>query len=514
MYNRFQDYINRNRRQNTLEAQARAEADSRRRETREQQQQHPQQTSSPSLQSPSRVSNISSPQHYPSQSSTNSTFEDCYHHGEPLSPLQSPGRNQTSLSYGSVQSYEDEEEEEIDQFDVNVPLGHECFKFEHAHSTANNGRACSASAAATAPVQQSLGILCPQQTTLPQMFYLNVSSAEGGKQLRSASFDGQILLGVKGSGGGNSLDLPEGYRNTRSRSFDYAHVGKNEGGGGGGGTPTPTGSPVKTTTTTTSTTTTATQPTSGQPSSPSRKARPQRTDSTASHGSTSFLDIPKWKLIIRRPSSTSTAESGSNTPDTMLKDCVHCVYFNELYMSQTLTPPMSDSVDSDNSSYNEDDEYEHDAAGGESSEHEGSAKEMPIINTNNIQLPIISIRPDPNEAIDEYPDDEYIEPIQGLPIVTLCPPEADSISIHEEDEGSGITVVSLEVPVMSGSKQGRSASVDSPYLLQVPQRTDIEVREGPPKARSKSVDIVLPTTIGGSYMPVIVPLRQQPITTK
>src|SRR5699024_1159486 len=90
------------------------------------------------------------------------------------------------------------------------------------------------------------------------------------------------------------------------------------------------------------------------------------------------------------------------------------------------------------------------------------------------------------EAVDEFLIDEFIEPIEGLPIVTFCPPEADSpsrIDAGEEDTGSGITVISLEVPVLSGSKQARSASVDSPYLLQVPKRTDIEVREGPPKAR-------------------------------
>ena len=112
--------------------------------------------------------------------------------------------------------------------------------------------------------------------------------------------------------------------------------------------------------------------------------------------------------------------------------------------------------------------------------------------------------------------EDQIEPLEGVPIVTLCPPpDITEIQIHEEeDTGSGITVVSLEVPVLSGSREHRSASVDSPYLLKVPQRTDIEVGETGPKAqRSRSVDIVLPTNPGGPYL--IVPLhRQLPITTK
>ena len=75
-------------------------------------------------------------------------------------------------------------------------------------------------------------------------------------------------------------------------------------------------------------------------------------------------------------------------------------------------------------------------------------------------------------------------------------------------------MVSLEVPIMgqNSSKQSRSASVDSPYLLQVPKRDDIEVGEGPPKARSKSVDIVLPTRPGGPYL--LIPPRHPPTTTK
>ena len=62
--------------------------------------------------------------------------------------------------------------------------------------------------------------------------------------------------------------------------------------------------------------------------------------------------------------------------------------------------------------------------------------------------------------------------------------------------GSGITVLSLEVPVLNSGKQNRSASVDSSFL-QVPQRTDVDVSEVVPtkSIRSRSVDIALPTGI-------------------
>ena len=71
-----------------------------------------------------------------------------------------------------------------------------------------------------------------------------------------------------------------------------------------------------------------------------------------------------------------------------------------------------------------------------------------------------------------------------------------------EDPGSGITVVSLEVPVLNSGKQARSASVDSSFL-QVPQRTDIDIGgELPPSKtlRSRSVDISLPCTADGPYL--------------
>lgn len=196
----------------------------------------------------------------------------------------------------------------------------------------------------------------------------------------------------------------------------------------------------------------------------------------------------------------------------------------ELRRKELLTPPPSDgSFDSECSSYNEDDETRELERMDTS---DGTITAATSTNDLNKELQesqqtatgceeSSAVKP-PVIAVDEFLIDEFIEPIEGLPIVTFCPPEADSPSREalEEDSGSGITVISLEVPVLAaGSKQARSASVDSPYLLQVPKRTDIEVREGPPKARSKSVDIVLPTTAGGPYL-IVPPLRQPPITTK
>lgn len=285
-----------------------------------------------------------------------------------------------------------------------------------------------------------------------QQITLNVPQVgPHNKQIRSVSFDEirlkESVQSADISTDSNKLDVPDNVsRNVRSRSFDSATC----------------------------------RAISNEPS---------LVTSTT-------LDVPKWKLLIRRSSSgSSSGSTGLSSNITYgFKDCHHCALMEE-YLKATSSPPPSKSG----------------SFSSEGSSICGDESEDASETDRNGSLSCQSTSYDLDEV------EDTIEPLEGLPIVTLCPPpDIAEIHIHEEEEdtGSGITVVSLEVPVLSGSREHRSASVDSPYLLQVPQRTDIEVGETGPKAqRSRSVDIVLPTNPGGPYL--IVPLhRQSPITTK
>ena len=106
------------------------------------------------------------------------------------------------------------------------------------------------------------------------------------------------------------------------------------------------------------------------------------------------------------------------------------------------------------------------------------------------------------------------KPASPIPLLTLsaAPDESMDEELVEEDLGNGVTVISLEVPVLP--KSGRSASMDSSYL-QVPRRTDIEDMEMPPgkSNRSRSVDIALPVGSDGPY--IVVPSEKPaPVTTQ
>lgn len=214
----------------------------------------------------------------------------------------------------------------------------------------------------------------------------------------------------------------------------------------------------------------------------------------AASSSSAFLEIPKWKILVRRSSSGSS--SGSETV-SRAKDCVHCALIEE-YTKAIMSPPLSakSSFSSEESSVT-----------GEESDHDISEADTAEIGSQGASGGSVEV-----EEGEEF--DEDVAPIKGLPIVTLCPPpEISEIVVEDEDNQSGVTVVQLEVPVYDG-KQIRSASVDSPFLLQVPKRTDIEDGERPPKAhRSRSVDIALPAEPGQPY--ILVP-SQKPghITTK
>lgn len=107
----------------------------------------------------------------------------------------------------------------------------------------------------------------------------------------------------------------------------------------------------------------------------------------------------------------------------------------------------------------------------------------------------------------------------GQPCIGIQVTDMSSFHAQNEeldDPGSGITVISLEVPLLSpgSGKQARSASVDSSFL-QVPPRPDIGSCELPPtkSSRSRSVDIALPEGPDGPYL-VVPNANQRPITTK
>lgn len=126
---------------------------------------------------------------------------------------------------------------------------------------------------------------------------------------------------------------------------------------------------------------------------------------------------------------------------------------------------------------------------------------------------------DEDEAISEagstdggrYDGSKAPSPIPQLTL-SIIPDDSVDDDLMEEDLGNGVTVISLEVPILP--KSGRSASMDSSYL-QVPRRTDIEMLETPPgkSNRSRSVDIALPVGSDGPY--IVVPSEKPvPVTTQ
>ncbi|RWS22502.1 hypothetical protein B4U80_06440, partial [Leptotrombidium deliense] len=179
---------------------------------------------------------------------------------------------------------------------------------------------------------------------------------------------------------------------------------------------------------------------------------------------------------------SSAGASSSQLSD--FKDCVHCILLDE-YLKVNSSPPPSTtaSVSSEGSII---DEAEED-------------NEWPF-------------RAGSSSGANSFEDEVIAECMnQGVPIVTLSFAPNPEPSLEEEDAGNGVTVISLEVPVLP--KSGRSASVDSAYL-QVPKRTDIGLGELPPKSqRSRSVDIALPVGPDGPY--IVVPTEKPlPVVTQ
>lgn len=195
----------------------------------------------------------------------------------------------------------------------------------------------------------------------------------------------------------------------------------------------------------------------------------------------SFLEIPKWKMLIRRSSAGVSGGNSSPCGEAFCRDCIHCVLLVEYTKGSNLSPPPSakGSMSSEGSQ----------DADCEESEPEGHYYRSPSAS---------------GESVD---DEEYRNSPSPIPLVTLSIAPDNSCDDNFEDYGNGITVISLEVPVLP--KSGRSASVDSSYL-KVPQRTDIGCCELPPSKniRSRSVDIALPVGPDGPY--IVVP-NEKPI---
>ena len=201
----------------------------------------------------------------------------------------------------------------------------------------------------------------------------------------------------------------------------------------------------------------------------------------------SFLEIPKWRMFIRRSSAGVTSGnspvSNTGSVDTVyMKDCVHCVLLEELEKARGSTPPTSHKG---SFSSQESHDAEYSGCDGSESEHWPSRSASAS-----------------GESIDG--DDD----IRGCPspipmlILSMAPDPGLDDNCTVEDLGSGITVVSLEVPILP--KSGRSASVDCTYL-KVPDHNEVDYREPTPgkTMRSRSVDIALPEGPDGPY--IVVP---------
>ena len=169
-------------------------------------------------------------------------------------------------------------------------------------------------------------------------------------------------------------------------------------------------------------------------------------------------------MLVRKSASNVTSQNFEN-------DCFHCILYQE-YLKLNSSPPPSTST----------------SISSESSAFDDSDNEMILTSFKE----------------SEVSEDDFVSDTSPLPTVTLSPAPVIDTS-QEEDCGQGVTVVSLEVPVLP--KSGRSASIDSSYL-QVPKRTDIGLGELPPikSQRSRSVDVALPIGSDGPY--IVVPTEK------
>lgn len=189
----------------------------------------------------------------------------------------------------------------------------------------------------------------------------------------------------------------------------------------------------------------------------------------------SFLEIPKWKMFVRR-SSAGAGSTGSVSPPGAdpFRDCVHCILLAELHKQHSSSPPSAKhSVSSDGS---------QDA---DSDNEPCRSRSVSGENMDDVSSPYNNPSP--------------------IPLLTLsAAPTDDCTSAVGEDKGSGITVISLAVPILPGS--ARRASVDSPYLkADTTKHSDENSFLGllvGKTTRSRSVDIGLPVSPDAPYIVV------------
>ncbi|KAI1301238.1 hypothetical protein HDE_03148 [Halotydeus destructor] len=315
----------------------------------------------------------------------------------------------------------------------------------------------------SSPRWSPTGPLSPGPRSLPvdqfkQQLTIPLPAVSESKQTRSASWDeircreqlkGQHMPAEEEGGGveGGSplLEVPgaTSSKGSRSKSFDSATVGTNQ-------------------------------------SDHSKQARIRTVRGLPS----SFLEIPKWKMFVRRSSAGTPGGSGVCPTDLLAlrEQCVHCTLL-EKWSGRSLSSLQSlrGSVESEASL--------------------DSSYDIPEVCEKSEWPALISRSRSTSASGDSVDDDDDLRSSTSpIPLVTLSF-APDTEYANEEDMGYGITVISLEVPILP--KSGRSASIDS-SCLKVPTRTDIGCCEQPPSksVRSRSVDIALPVGPDGPYIAV------------
>ncbi|KAI1301677.1 hypothetical protein HDE_03152 [Halotydeus destructor] len=200
------------------------------------------------------------------------------------------------------------------------------------------------------------------------------------------------------------------------------------------------------------------------------KLRPR---STKKRPSLTFLEIPKWKLLIRRSSSTSSGRG--SPPGSLYERCVHCLLLEEVSsrgmfpFSPQLSPLSQASPGSiaSRESWLIDDVYDEQS---ETDEKGSSSKDDSSLDEDEPRPGSRKWTKCQQRQLDTtFPcsnDQWLVAPGQGIPLVTLSAApnqQRDSIvskNMMDEDLGNGVTVISLEVPLL---KQTRSASIDASF---------------------------------------------------
>lgn len=353
---------------------------------------------------------------------------------------------------------------------------------------------------------------------------------------RSASMVGEIVPSPSG------LEVPASAKSSRSKSFDAASATRSAASGS---------IPVEESqATSVSSGVIGASTTSGPMSGGKRRVR----------GSGGFLEIPKWKMLIRRSSaavgggaSSSGGSSGSSgqggstftideTTGLYWRDCIHCLLLIEMLK---ISPPVSckSSVSSEGSQESEPTStvapittavtFSVVGSAAITGRNRSASCQSTLLEGVDTSLMVHQVESSSGSCfMDESEEMKMIESQAAtmrtigegtgsnvnsgspspIPLVTLSFAPDDEFQMEEEDLGNGVTVISLEVPVLP--KSGRSASMDNSYL-QVPRRPDMHDFELPPgkSIRSRSVDIALPVGTDGPY--IIVPSEKPfPATTQ